>query len=50
MTRIDADRSCSDFVRNALRENGFGEKDFGIDNLDDYAVDLVELAMKEATP
>lgn len=31
-------------VRNALRMHGFGEKEFGIDNLDDYAVGLVELA------
>lgn len=31
--------------RNALRSNGFGEKDFGIDNLDDYAVGLVEVAL-----
>ena len=34
-------------VRNLLREHGFGEKEFGIDNLDDYAVGLVELAMEE---
>jgi hypothetical protein len=32
-------------VRNALRQNGFGEKEFGIDNLDDYAVGLVEVAL-----
>ena len=31
--------------RNALRTAGFGEKDFGIDNLDDYAVGLVEVAL-----
>ncbi len=31
-------------VRNALRIHGFGEKCFGIDNLDDYAVGLVERA------
>ncbi len=31
-------------ARNALRSNGFGEKEFGTDNLDDYAVGLVELA------
>lgn len=34
-------------VRNALREEGFGEKQLGIDNLDDYAVGLVELAVEE---
>jgi len=32
-------------LRNALRQSGFGEKEFGIDNLDDYAVGLVELAL-----
>lgn len=32
-------------VRNLLRENKFGEKYFGIDNLDDYAVGLLELAL-----
>lgn len=32
-------------VRNALRRAGFGEKEFGIQNLDDYAVGLVELAL-----
>lgn len=31
-------------VRNALRSAGFGEKEFGCGNLDDYAVGLVELA------
>lgn len=31
-------------VRNELRSHGFGEKDFGIDNLDDYAVGLIEKA------
>lgn len=31
-------------VRNALRRNGFGEKEFKIENLDDYAVGLVEKA------
>ena len=31
-------------IRNILRGNGFGEKEFGIDNLDDYAVGLVEMA------
>jgi hypothetical protein len=31
-------------VRNLLRRNGFGEKELSIDNLDDYAVGLVELA------
>jgi len=32
-------------VRNALRGAGFGEVELGIDNLDDYAVELVELAV-----
>jgi hypothetical protein len=32
-------------VRNALRSNGFGEKEFGIENWDDYAVGIVELAL-----
>lgn len=31
-------------VRNFLRQYGFGEKEFGIDNLDDYWVGLVEQA------
>lgn len=31
-------------VRNALRANGFSEKELGIDNLDDYYIGLVELA------
>ena len=34
-------------VRNELREAGFGEREFGIQNLDDYAPGLVELAVKE---
>lgn len=34
-------------VRNLLRANGFGESDLGVDNLDDYAVGLVELAVAE---
>jgi hypothetical protein len=32
-------------VRNELRGAGFGEEDLGVDNLDDYAVGLVELAL-----
>lgn len=32
-------------VRNELRKNGFGERELGLDNLDDYAVGLLELAM-----
>lgn len=36
-------------VRNALRSAGFGETEFGIDNLDDYAVGLVELALGVTT-
>jgi len=31
-------------VRNALRSSGHGETELGVDNLDDYAVGLVELA------
>jgi hypothetical protein len=34
-------------IRNALREAGYGEQQLGIDNLDDYAVGLVELAVQE---
>lgn len=34
-------------VRNVLRQNGFGERELHIDNLDDYAVGLVELAAQE---
>lgn len=34
-------------VRNLLREHGFGEKEFGVDNLDDYYVPLVEVAALE---
>jgi len=34
------------YIRNFLRDNGFGEKDFNIDNLDDYCVGLVEEAVK----
>jgi hypothetical protein len=29
-------------IRNLLRGNGFGEKDLGIENLDDYYEDLVD--------
>jgi hypothetical protein len=32
-------------VRNMLRRAGFGETDLGVDNLDDYAVGMVELAL-----
>jgi hypothetical protein len=32
-------------VRNALRAAGHGEQQLGIDNLDDYAVGLVEIAV-----
>ena len=32
-------------VRNLLRAKGFGEKEFGVDNLDDYYVGLVEMAV-----
>lgn len=34
-------------VRNMLRAKGFGEKDFKIDNLDDYYIALVERAVAE---
>ena len=32
-------------MRNALRLNGLGEKELGVDNLDDYCMGLVELAV-----
>lgn len=35
-------------VRNKLRDAGFGEKEFGVGNLDNIYVKLVEDAMKEA--
>jgi hypothetical protein len=34
-------------VRNYFRKNGFGEEYFGVDNLDDIYVFLVEEAVKE---
>jgi len=34
-------------IRNLLRHKGFGEKYFGINNLDDIYVELVEDAVKE---
>jgi hypothetical protein len=34
-------------IRNALRHKRFGEKYFGINNLDDIYVELVEDAIKE---
>jgi hypothetical protein len=37
-------------VRNWLRQRGLGEAYFGIDNLDDYYVPLVELALGFADP
>jgi hypothetical protein len=33
-------------VRNELRKAGFGEKELGIDNLDDYYIGLIELALE----
>ena len=33
-------------IRNLLREKGFGEEYFGVDNLDDIYVSLVEEALK----
>lgn len=35
------------YIRNVLRDNGMGEKYFGIKNLDDIYVELVEGAVKE---
>ena len=32
-------------VRNTLRANGFGEEEFGVDNLDDYYIGLIEAAV-----
>jgi hypothetical protein len=32
-------------IRNRLRSGGFGEKELGVDNLDDYYIGLVELAV-----
>lgn len=32
-------------IRNALRKGGFGEKELAVDNLDDYYVGLVEMAL-----
>lgn len=32
-------------IRNLLRENGYGEKELGIGNLDDYYIGLVEAAL-----
>jgi hypothetical protein len=37
-------------IRNVLRQNGFGEKEMGVGNLDDYGVGLVELAVATAGP
>jgi hypothetical protein len=34
-------------VRNLLRDKGFGEKELGIENLDDYYLQIVELAARE---
>jgi hypothetical protein len=34
-------------IRNLLRNHGFGEKETGIENLDDVYIQLVELAVKE---
>jgi hypothetical protein len=33
-------------VRNLLRQKGFSEEHFGIDNLDDIYISLVEEALK----
>ncbi len=37
-------------IRNKMRGGGFGEKEMGVDNLDDYAVGLVEMAVAEFAP
>lgn len=34
-------------MRNALRRNGFGEREFGIQNLDNIYIELVEEAVDE---
>lgn len=34
-------------VRNFLRDNGFGEKDLGVDNLDDVYIEIIELAVEK---
>jgi hypothetical protein len=33
-------------IRNLLRNNGYGEKELGIDNLDDVYIPIVEEAVK----
>jgi hypothetical protein len=33
------------WIRNKLRAAGFGEKELGIENLDDYYVGLIEIAL-----
>lgn len=38
--------TCGMGVRNSLRENGFGEKEFGIDNLDDLYIGIIEKALE----
>jgi hypothetical protein len=35
-------------VRNALREEGMGEKYFGVDTLDDYYVPMLERAIRKS--
>ena len=37
-------------VRNVLRKNGYGEEYFGVGNLDDIYVELLEEAVKEEEP
>ena len=34
-------------VRNEMRTHGYGEKELGVDNLDDVYVGLIEEAVKE---
>lgn len=34
------------WMRNAMRSHGYGEKELGVGNLDDYYIELVEKAIK----
>lgn len=36
-------------IRNILRDNGFGEKEIGVENLDDVYAELVEDAIESIT-
>ncbi len=35
-------------IRNELRKNGFGEKELGVENLDNVYVGLIEEAVRDA--